>query len=459
LYQKTQSKVKKNTRGREESMAVPSIIEKYQRAHPGSQVWHERAVKVFAANGATHRARVLDPFRPYITHAEGSRKWDVDGNEYIDYVMGHGALILGHSHPAIVQAVQEQVAKGVHYGENHPLEVEWAELIKKMMPMAERAEFCACGQEANMMAIRLARIFTGRRRVLRFKENFHGWSEEVVRSGSAGVLTPEITIVPMNDLNKVEEELAKKEYAIVMTEGGGALLGGQISWDTEFIQALPGLTKKYGTLWLIDEVVTGFRDACGGWQSLIQVTPDLTTLGKCVGGGLAVGAVVGRSGIFEALNPRTPVERCITHTGTWNANPLLSSAGVAACKLYLDNEPQNKATELGAHLREQGNRVLKERNISGWLYGRTIVHLYLGPFDFEPSAPDLPPTRDVQKIIDPAMAATKRRLCLHLLQHGIATMGGGFFVLSAAHTREDIDRTIHALGDSLDTMIAEGEIS
>ena len=116
-------------------MAVASIIEEYRRTHAGSQVWHERAVKVFAANGATHRARILDPFRPYVSQAKGSRKWDIDGNEYIDYVLGHGALILGHSHPAIVQAVQEQMAKGVHYGENHQLEVEWAELIKKMMPM------------------------------------------------------------------------------------------------------------------------------------------------------------------------------------------------------------------------------------------------------------------------------------------------------------------------------------
>ena len=436
-------------------MTTDDIIAEYQKVHPISQKWHERALQLFSENGATHQARILDPFRPYITHAKGSRKWDVDGNEYIDYVMAHGALILGHSHPAIVQAVQEQMAKGVHYGDNHQLEVEWAELIKKMMPMAERIEFCACGQEANMMAIRLARTFTGRRKILRFEDNFHGWGDEVSPLGSAGVVTPDVTIIPMNDLNRVEEELKKKEYAIVMPEGGGAHMAGQIPWDTDFIRSLPSLTKKYGTLWLIDEVVTGFRDAAGGWQSLVGVTPDLTILGKCVGGGLAVGAVVGRSDIFEALNPGTPVERRITHTGTWNANPLLSSAGVAACKLYLNGEPQKKANELGNYLREQGNRVLKERNISGRLYGRTIVHLYLGPLDFEPSDPNIPPTRDVQKIMDPAMVAIKRRLCLHLLQRGIATMRGGFFILSAAHTREDIDRTVDAFGDSLDAMMAE----
>ncbi len=433
-----------------------SLVEQYKQTHPGSQKLHDRAVKVFSANGATHGARILEPFRPYITHAKGSRKWDVDGNEYIDYGMGHGGLILGHSHPAIVQAVQEQMAKGVHYSENHELEVEWVELIKKLMPMVERTEFCACGQEANIMAIRLARIFTGRKKVLRFEENFHGWADEVVSKGAAGVVAPEVTIIPMNELNKVEEELAKKEYAIIMTEGGGAHMAGQIPWDTEFIHALSGLTKKYGTLWLIDEVVTGFRDAPGGWQSLVGVTPDMTTLGKCVSGGLAVGAVVGRADIFEAFNPKTPLERRIRHTGTWNANPLLCSAGVTACKLYLDGEPQKRAYELGVYLRDQGNKVLKKLNISGRLYGRSIVHLYLGPIDYEPSDPNLPPTKDVKKIINPAMVTLRSQLCLHLLQRGIATLGARFFVLSAAHTKEDIEQTIDAFGSALDDIVAEG---
>ncbi|MBE9514014.1 MAG: aminotransferase class III-fold pyridoxal phosphate-dependent enzyme, partial [Chloroflexi bacterium] len=198
----------------EKMLVGDKLIEEYIRTHPESQRLHERAVKTFAANGATHSARIFDPYRPYITHAKGSRKWDVDGNEYIDFVMGHGALILGHSHPALVQAVQEQMAKGVHYGENHELEVQWGEMIKSMLPMAERVEFCSCGQEANMMAIRLSRIFTGRKRVLRLQENFHGWADELVHRGSAGVVADAVKVIPFNDLGKVEEELAKREYAI-----------------------------------------------------------------------------------------------------------------------------------------------------------------------------------------------------------------------------------------------------
>lgn len=309
-----------------------------------------------------------------------------------------------------------------------------------------------------MMAIRLARVFTGRRKVLRFEENFHGWADELIREDSAGVVADEVNVIPFNDLNKVEEELATKEYAVLLTEGGGGLLGGRVPIDVDFARALPDLTKKYGTIWVVDEVVTGFRDAPGGWQALVGVRPDITVLGKCVGGGLPVGAALGRADIMEALNPRAPLERRIVHTGTWNANPLVCSAGVAACKLYQSGEPQKKARQLADYFRQKGNKVLKEQGINGRLYSRTTPHLYLGPIDYEPPDDTMPPTRDIKKITDTAMVPIQARLCLHLLQRGIATMTGGFFILSAAHTREDIDQTTDAFGDSLDAMIAEGTL-
>jgi len=438
-------------------MAVGNIVEEYIRTHPGSQRLHERAKKFFTINGATHANRLLDPFRPYVTHAKGSRKWDVDGNEYIDYVMGHGALILGHCHPDMVRAVEEQMAKGVHYGESHELEIEWAELVKSMMPSAERVEFCACGQEANMLAIRIARMFTGRRKVLRFEENFHGWANELIALESPGIVADEVKVIPGHDLNQVEAELATKEYAILMTEGGGAHMGGQVPWDADFVRGLPGLTQKYGTVWLIDEVVTGFRDSPRGWQGTIGVTPDITTLGKCVTGGLTGGAVVGRSDIFDVLKPKAPPQPSHRRSGTWNANPLTAAAGVAACKLYRDGKVQKKVNQLGAYLREKGNSVLKERRINGRLYGRSIVHFYLGPIDYEPSDDRLPPTRDVRKLI--GAAPTKARLCLHLLHRGVATLGARMFILSTAHTEADIEHTVKVFGNSLDAMIAEGMVT
>ena len=432
------------------------LVKEYERTHPKSLELHQKAVRSFGADGATHVARLLDPFRPYVTHARGSKKWDVDGHEYTDFVMGHGTLILGHGHPHIVKACQEQIGKGVHYGENHELEVRWAELIQQMMPVAERIEFCASGQESNMMAIRLARVATGRKKVLRFVENFHGWADEVTLN-MAGAIAPEVDLIPMNDLGMVEKALSSREYAVVFVEGGGAHMAGQVPWDRSFVRALPALTKKYGTLLLIDEVVTGFRESRGGWQELVDVKPDLSTLGKCTGGGLGVGAVIGRADLFDSLSAKAPAGTRITHSGTWNANPLTSASGVAACELYLDGEPQKKALEMGTYLREAGNQILRDKKISGRLYGRTIVHTYFGPLEGEPCNEYSPPTTDVKKIIgSKETGAFKTLLGLHLLHRGIATMGGRFFVMSAAHSKEDVDGAMQAFAASLDAVAAEG---
>ncbi len=234
-------------------------------------------------------------------------------------------------------------------------------------------------------------------------------------------------------------------------------MGGQIPWNADFVRALPGLAKKYGTVWLLDEVVTGFRDSNGGWQSIIGVTPDLTTLGKTIGGGLGAGAVGGRADIIDILKPKAPPQKYISHTGTWNANPLTAAAGVAACKLYLDGKVQINANQVAADLRKKGNQVLKELNINGRLYGRSILHLYFGPIEYEPSDDTLPPTMDIPKLI--GGLSLKMRLCLHLLQRGVSIMGPRQFILSAVHTEEDIDQTVKAFADSLDAMVAEGTLS
>jgi glutamate-1-semialdehyde 2,1-aminomutase len=436
-------------------MYAKNMAGEYIKTHKRSQGLHERAEKLFAANGATHIRRILDPFRPYITHAKGSKKWDVDGNEYIDYVLGHGALILGHSHPDVVRAVQEQMAKGVHYGENHELEIEWAELIKSMMSSLERIEFFSCGQEANMMAIRLARIHTGRRKVLRFEQNFHGWADELI-APAPGVVTNDVCLIPGHDLDRLEKELATGEYAILIVEGGGARMAGQIPWETDFIRALPDLAREYGTVLLIDEVVTGFRDSTGGWQASVGITPDLTSLGKTIGGGLSVGALGGKADIMDILRPRPAPEPFAIHSGTWNANPLTAAAGVAACRIYQTGEVQEKLNQLGSYLRRRGNQALKEHGVSGRLYGRSIVWVYLGPVDYETPDDRLPPTKDAGKLL--REGTDRARLCLHLLHRGVATMGGRFFILSSAHSERDIDRTIKALGDSLDTMTAEDSL-
>lgn len=439
-------------------MQSDKLVQEYKRSHLKSQKLHERAVKHFAAAGATHSSRIFDPFGPYITHAKGSRKWDVDGNEYIDYMLGGTLLILGYSHPAIVKAVQEQAAKGIIFGANHELEVEWADLIKSMMPVAERIEFCACGQEANLLALRLGRVFTGRKKILRLDGHYYGWSNELAAIGSPGTIQDYVVSIPANDLDRLEAELAKKEYAVLMAEALGADIG-RIPLDFDYVRAIPDLVHKYGTVWLLDEVISCFRDGPGSWQSVVGVKPDLTTLGKDAAGGLPVGIIVGRSDIMSALSPQTPPEQRIKHLGGWNANSLTCAAGIAACRIYKEGEIQRKLTQIKSYFLEKGNKALKERGINGYLYGGSIIKNYLGPIDYEPSDEASPPTRDVQKLTNPAMIPILARLCLHLLQRHIATLTGRNFCLSAAHTKEDIDQTIRAFGDSLDAMIAEGTLS
>ena len=233
-------------------------------------------------------------------------------------------------------------------------------------------------------------------------------------------------------------------------------MAGQIPWDTDFVRALSGLTRTYGTLLLIDEVVTGFRDSTGGWQSAVGVTSDLTSLGKTIGGGLGAGALGGRADVMDVLNPRTTSGQSLRHSGTWNANPLTAAAGVAACTLYRGGGVQRKANLLAADLRRQSTVVLAERGIEGRLYGMSIAWLYFGPIDHEPDNDTLPPTRDVGKLLGSGPAHA--RLCLHLLQRGISTMGARFFILSAAHPEEDVERTVEAFAGSLDAMIAEGSL-
>lgn len=415
------------------------LAESYVSARPKSAALHRAAMGRFAARGATHFARAAVTFRPYIERAEGARKWDVDGHEYLDYVVGHGALILGHSHPAVVDAVRDQAGRGVHFGDNHPLEVEWAGLIQEMMPSAERVEYFASGQEANLMAIRLSRVQTGRRKVLRFRGNYHGWADELTGPDAPGTVAEQVRIIEPNDLAALECELATREYALLFVEGGGGFLSGRIPMSPEFYRALPDLCRRYGTVLLLDEVVTGFREAPGGWQSVVGIRPDLTTLGKAVSGGLPSGALVGRAELFAPLDPGAEPARMVAHGGTWNAVPVTCAAGMAACRLYRDGAPQRAARARGDRLIALVNGVLGEVGVPGRCWGRSIVHL----------AFDVPGVDS---------KAVELRLDLHLLQRGVASIRGQAFILSAAHSEPNLELTAEALRASLVAMREEGTL-
>src|SRR5437016_2928061 len=304
-----------------------TIQEEYRAKHPRSAALAERA-RAAIPGGITHDIRHLAPFPTYIDRASGTRKWDVDGHEYVDYWMGHGALFLGHCHPAVVRAVQEQVARGTHVGASHELEVRWAELVNGLVPCAELTRFTMSGTEATHLAMRVARAATGRTKILKFTGHFHGWHDGAVAAvnppyevpmsaGIPGATLDQVVICPPNDIKSVEVALQRGDVAAGGQSGTTPTIPG-------YLQELRSLTTKHGVVLIFDEVITGFRYAPGGAQAYFGVTPDLTTLAKIVAGGLPGGALCGRRELMSMLtfrgDPDWDRSQRVAHAGTFNAN-------------------------------------------------------------------------------------------------------------------------------------------
>jgi len=341
----------------------------------------ERARRVLPG-GSTHASRTYDP-RIYVARSSGSRKWLIDGTELIDYTMGHGALLLGHAHPAVVEALQEQVSHGTHYGAAHPLEVEWAELIAALVPSAEKVRFTASGTEAVMLALRVARVATGRDRIVKLQDHFHGWSDIVSPSLDAdgATRTPvgvpealgELThVVPTDNPAPLLAELARGDVAAVIMEASGAHYG-QIPLDPAFIAAARAACTAAGTVLVFDEVVTGFRVSPGGMQAVLGITPDISVLGKVMAGGLPGGAVAGRADLLELL------ATTIAHPGTFNANPLSAVAGITTLRLVADGMPQRAAEDYAIALDGEWTAALASAGIPGTIRRlASILHIFLG---------------------------------------------------------------------------------
>ncbi|MBM3522229.1 MAG: aminotransferase class III-fold pyridoxal phosphate-dependent enzyme, partial [Alphaproteobacteria bacterium] len=226
----------------------------YLRRTPGSAKHFGDAVKVFPS-GVTHDSRITHPYPPYVKRAAGARKWDVDGNEYVDYYGGHGALLLGHSHPAMVQAVTSQLSMGTHHGASHEAEIRWAQLVQRLIPCAERVRFTASGTEASHLAIRVARAYTGRPKIMRFTGHFHGWHDQVapgamshfdgsVPVGILPALVEQVVMMPTDDVDRVVRTLDERDdIAAVILEPSGASWG-QVPMAPNFLATLREVTKR-----------------------------------------------------------------------------------------------------------------------------------------------------------------------------------------------------------------------
>ena len=298
---------------------------------------------------------------PFITRGEGSKLYDLDGNNYIDYVLSYGPLLLGHAHPIVTEAVQEAAAKGTSFGAPTGAEVALAKLVCELVPSMDMVRMVNSGTEATMSAIRLARAYTGRDCIVKFIGCYHGHSDALLVHAGSGATTfgvpdsPGVTkgtaettlSVPFNDLPALENVFAEKgkEIAAVIMEPTPGNMGLVLPKDG-YLQAIRELTKKYGSLLIIDEVMSGFRSAQGGSQSLYHIEPDITCLGKVIGGGLPVAAYGGKREIMNWVSPVGPMYQA----GTLSGNPLAMAAGIAALTYMKENDVCATLTKRNAEL-------------------------------------------------------------------------------------------------------------
>ena len=449
------------------------IMSRYRDRTPGSAERAREARSIFPS-GIVHDARRFLPYPVYVERARGSRKWDVDGNEYVDYHGGHGALILGHCDPAVTQAAQSQLALGTHPAACHEPEVRWGTLVKALVPCAERVRFTSSGTEANLMALRLARACTGKKKLVRFKGHFHGWQDHAAfgvddhfdGSATPGLLEEiagNVLLAPSDDAGAARALLeSRDDVAAVMLEPTGGSFG-LLPTTAEFVHMLRRVTGERGILLIFDEVVTGFRVARGGAQAHYGITPDLATFAKILAGGLPGGAVAGPEALLERLDFEAAESKGfekIGHQGTYNANPVCAAAGIACLERVASEDVCERANRNGALLRTALNDVLAEERVPWAVYGEhSDFYFFLNPdgLDVNPRSFDpLVAGFDALKRNGKHPAAHKLRVAMSIGGVDISGKPGG--LTSAVHTGADIAHTAEALRESVRMLRAEGEL-
>ena len=422
----------------------------WKRQHPKSQIIFEEAQKI--TPGGVHHTMMIDrwhtdrgiyPF--YVTRAEGTKIWDVDGNAYTDY-FAHAATFLGHTHPEVIKALQEYAALGPFSHDFTEINVKVVKKIAKMVPCAEVVDFVNSGTEANMGALRYARAYTKRKKIITFAGHFHGWGDQLtsVRFGIPDEVFANTVVIPEGDINLLEKTIREKDPAAVLfhfsygSGGGGMAMGGED--PLEFMKAMKEVTSRNSVLLIADEVVTGFRYAPGGAQQYFNMDVDVTTLGKIVGGAIGgSGAIVGKREIMEAGNPKTrPPGECVFTGGTFSGNPLNSAAGYAALDVIdrAEGRLNKHANRLGERFRDGLNEVFERYSFPAQAVGCCSTN----GVAFTERLP-------VKSVLDYKANADKEKLYkwhMYLATyHGIYTYPGfGAIFIAAVHTKEDIDHLI-----------------
>ncbi len=394
-----------------------------------------------------------DPF--FVRRAKGCRIWDVDGRELIDYVGTWGPAILGHAPVPVIEAIHTAAKEGVSFGIPNPYEVEMARTICEWVPSVQKVRMVSSGTEATMSAIRLARGFTGRQRLVKFDGCYHGHSDSLLVAAGSGALThghpdsagvppafAELTsVLPFNDVAALEELFAARghEIAAVIVEPYPAN-AGLILPQPGYLQALRDITAKHGALLIFDEVMTGFRLAKGGVQELEGITPDLSCFGKVIGGGLPVGAFGGRADIMDHLAPNGPVYQA----GTLSGSPVALAAGLAQLRELERQQGYRHLEEIGRIMEEAVLEVLQRKGLGYRWYRRGSMFCL---FFTE---------REVRNLDDAKTAdlAAFRKFFHHCLDHGVYFAPSQFETgfLSLAHDRADLERTAEIAAAALSAL-------
>jgi glutamate-1-semialdehyde 2,1-aminomutase len=419
--------------------------------------WYERARKVIPGGVNSNVRAQSVPVPLFYERGEAGHIRDLDGNEYIDFVMGQGPMLLGYTPQRVLDAVRSWLDRGLVYAGQTTLEVEAAELVCELIPCAEMVRFNCTGSEAIHAALRLARAYTGRKKVLRFEGHYHGWFDNIawnyavmdpalqgprdhpmLHASSLGQTDEDganLLVLPWNDLELLEEIFAREgtRLAAVITEAMMCNWGGMLP-QPGYLEGLRKLCDRYGVLLIFDEVITGFRLALGGAQEHFGVVPDLCTLAKALGGGMTVSAVAGREEVMRLFGEFKTV-----HAGTYNANPLSMAGTVAALEtLRADNGAElAKAHRIGAALIEGLRALAKKTTLPLTVRGLPPV------FQVSFVPPGASPIVDFRSSLQTDFELG-RRFWQALHERGVRVTSRNFWFISTAHTDEDVERTLAA---------------
>jgi glutamate-1-semialdehyde 2,1-aminomutase len=430
---------------------MEDLVQEYQSRFPESRHLHERAYQV-AVDGIQAPGKVDGPYPIYTVRGQGAHLWDIDGNEYVDYILGLGPMLLGHNHPYVIQKVQEQLSTYVLNSTPTPMEVRLAERLLEIIPCAEVVRFTTSGTEANMLAVRLARAYTGRDILLRVRDDYMGWADTLMPGifvpahqpgagqawGLGGVpqgvreLTCWFDFNDPESFEKLVETVGRERVASVIMEPA---FRGSLAPLPGFLETVRSVTQEIGAVLIFDEVVTGFRLGLQGGQGYFGITPDLATFGKGISAGLPLGILGGRREILEQMSTRLAPQERVYHSGTWCGMPLVSAAALAVLDVLEQPDTYPSLHRLGERLRLRLQEVVQQHEVPMTVFG-------LGPVA-EIAFTDEPVVNPKQYQLKIGPEAIKK-LWMSLVLDGMLTVGKGYIpaircFLSLAHSEEDIE--------------------